>query len=482
MFNQYNPASYIYGTQFLETQYQSQKSDQINFVCFDYVKDYPKFSLTEAFEDGIHGVVDRLPELPNEEKETYNKRKEAATLNNYVTRLSRATVSAIFRKDAELENIPPFLEKLLPKLDGQKDVQEVLKDLTYLLVRDGGCFVVVDAPKFGDEGQPFVKILERSKVINWRFVPNSSELEMAVTVESYLTNNGEFGQQSVMRYRHYRMVEGVCHIAVYEQSMVRSAQQDAFELIEDIKTDFDFLPVEKLDIKTSPMYETALLNLKMMSFESLLDRYMQLSVLPQPIFWGVDTDEDGNYQHSKPAMVLGVDSAVFFTGDKSESDFEWREVSGSSITLTRDHIEQIKEDCLQAYERSQNDVVKSSNESATTSKIRNSSSTAFLSYVATLVEESATSVFTKLAKMVGESFDNSEVHINTDFNPSIDQSNAQNILTAFSTGVITQESALLSLMATETIQLSGTVEEEVEATVANDLLAEDDEDLYDEYE
>ena len=473
---QYNPEAFIYGANFLNTNWQNQQSDSPNFICLEYAQEYHKFSLTERFELGADGLKDLLPKLPNEENKTYKARQDAITLDNMVVRLSQSATGTIMRKEVQLTDVPPFLARILEnKVDKELGLNEFTKKAIYHFIRDAGGWLQCDSPREKDsDEQPYMQLLPRSKVINWRY-NTAGELELAVVYETMITNAGRFGSKTVQRFRAYEMVEGLCHVTIYEyEAGTAKTTGSSYTIIEEIKTDFTFIPLVELKTNSNLMYAIALKNLRQMHFQSLLDRYLTIAALPQPVFYGADTDEDEDEnidnKSQKPALILGVDNALFF--DTKDGGFEWAEMSGKSTELIQSHIERLNEDMLQALERSKADQMKQSNQSATASHINNKAQQSFLVNISGYTENAIKRAIEMLGEMVGEKTDKVEFTINKDFTPAVEASNANSLLQAYTAGALSQETLLISLNNMELTQIKD-IEEEIKKTEAEGIIDEE---------
>jgi len=457
------------------TQSCAQK-DEPDFRHPEYLKFEHMFTMTEAFEDGVDGVRDQLIQYPNEEDDTFAKRQKVLTLKNYVKRMAKGTQGMIMRKPSSVLGETNKMRKLLDHVDGFRPLDDILADLINLATRDGKVFLLVDSPPKGVEGDPYISIVLRSQVINWRH-DEEGNLTMAVIREVVAESAGTFATQYVEQFRHFdeyadvniwRMASQATCATSGQQSTVVSSDSSEREWIihDDYTTDYDFIPLVEIDVSDVPtLFEVAKINLRHMNRQSSLDRYLDIAALPIPLAWGVPLGEDGETQDpKKPAMVLGVDQAIFFTGPKDQADFEWRELSGKSVDLLAKDLRQLEMDMLDVMERAMDEQQKrSSNESATTSKLNNQSRSALLTAISATIEHKVIQALGYLANMIGETFEGS-LTINRDFAPLLDASSAPALLQAYVAGAISWETYIMGMQGTEIIQVED-IEEERERLI-----------------
>jgi len=466
------PTNIIVGNRFLGARFNSQHSDQPDFVHPDYVKHYDKFALTTRFELGLDYLQEYLAKYPNEDQSTYSARQKLLTLKNYVTRLSTGITGMISRKPSQITEESARLKEVLEALDGQRPYEEVIKEAIYKTSRDGICWIRTDAPREGEDGKPYITILDRYQVINWRF-DDLRNLVMCVVYESLSQENGLFGLQEVEVYTAYRMVNGLCEITRYTRNNAEQTT-NAFNQEETVRTDFDFMPVEQCYLSEVPiMADVAKINIRHMNFVSSLDRYLTMAALPIPLVWGADVDDDGNPNPGKPAMILGVDQAMFFSGPKTEADFEWRELSGTSVELLKNHIATLEQDMLEAFERSAEDATGKGigNEAATTSVIKNKSSSAVLSNIAEIVQEAMQTSLDNLSKILGDK-PGAILAVNKDFQPVIDGASIPTLLNAWTQGAISWETFIQGMQASEIVTIDD-LEEERKLIDAEELIKQE---------
>ena len=262
----------------------------------------------------------------------------------------------------------------------------------------------------------------------------------------------DFEIETVEQYRVYRE-DG--NISIYRQ------QEEEFYLYEYIETDLDYIPVQELDLDDiPPLYDIARLNIKHMNRTSAKDRYLDISACPVPVIWGADTDDEGTVNSAKPALVIGVDEAFIFDGTKEECDFQWRELSGSSIDQLQNDLSVIEEDITSGVIRassSENTTIKT----ATQSYYEASEASNRVTVIANIVEYAINASLDIVIDMLGETNNSGGVIINKDYNAIAGSTTDLRLLWEMYLGGSLSLATLLNSMQQFELINIGSVEEEI---------------------
>ena len=318
--------------------------------------------LVNDIYDGVDSTVQHLFSFPQETKETFKIRQDRATLRNFVKRAVQAFTGMIFRKPLELNGYGPRTTKLFDTIDTVQTVENFSKDVTAALTKDGITYILADSPStqgssIYDEAslkRPYLMSIKRHAVINWR-EDTRGKFTMVVIEETVAEPYGLFGTQYI---RQWRVYDDKANINIYRDNASATRQsaknsqtsslplnKGGYYIHDEIETGFVDIPLIKLVVDPTPiLYDIAKLNVKHFNRMSHKDRYLTMAALPIPVIWGADIDDDGNANSAKPALVIGVDEAFVFTGSKDESDFQWRELSGTSVELLESDLNAIVED------------------------------------------------------------------------------------------------------------------------------------------
>ena len=194
-----------------------------------------------------------------------------------------------------------------------------------------------------------------------------------------------------------------------------------------------------------------------------------MSAIPIPLIWGVSAD-DGDSTGKKPAYVIGVDEAFVFSGTKEESDFQWRELSGSSIKALQDDLKIIEEDITSG-------VIKATVSESTTIKTATQSfyeaaeSSNRVTMIAVIIEAALNQAVAMMSDMANIPVSaDARIRINKDFNGVTQDPNALRLLwEVYLSGGLSIETFLKSLESYEVIDI-GSVDNELER-IKNDTFA-----------
>ena len=181
---------------------------------------------------------------------------------------------------------------------------------------------------------------------------------------------------------------------------------------------------------------------------------------PIPVLW----DRDTSYEETngiKPVAIIGADSGFVFSGTKEECDFEWRELSGSSIDKLQEDLSVIEDDITTGIIRaavSDTTTIKT----ATQSFYEAAESANRVAVIAYEVETGLNKIFKILADVGNiELDDEAKVIVNKDFNAVAGDGNTIRLLwEVYLQGGISTETFLDSLSKYEIIDI-GSVRDEI---------------------
>ena len=159
-------------------------------------------------------------------------------------------------------------------------------------------------------------------------------------------------------------------------------------------------------------------------------------------------------------MVIGVDEAFIFTGTKQECDFEWRELSGSSINQLEDDLNSITEDITTGVIRAA-DSANSVQKTATEVQLLQAEASNRVSVIAAIVEAGMKEALTILAEASMETIpSDASFLINKDFNSSLMGSDGARVnLESYLLGLLSTETFLQSMADMELINIGSAADE-----------------------
>ena len=419
----------------------------------DYLKHIDQVVLVNNIYDGIDSAKEYLFSFPQELPATFNTRVERATLRNFVKRAVEAFTGMIFRKPIEVEKYGARTTRSFPKIDTKNSIQMFTKSQTTSATKDGKSYILVDSASDGSSA-PYLVAINRSQLINWR-VDAKGKYTMIVIEEVIAEPNGLFGTTYIIQWRHYDE-EG--NIRIYRQ---KENSKEIEQYGPTITTDYAGIPFVEIAVDDTPiLYDTAKLNIKHFNRLSHKDRYLTMAALPIPVIWGADLDDKtGEPTTAKPALVIGVDEAFIFNS-KEDGDFQWRELSGSSITLIEDDLNSITEDITTGILRAA-DTANTVQKTATEVALLQAEASDRVSAIAIAVETGMREALLILSEFNNETVPSDAVFIlSKDFNAALAGTDAQRLLfESYLQGLVSIETYLKSLADAEIISIESTSSE-----------------------
>ena len=427
----------------------NNQSDTVEFLHPEYVAYQSKVSYVTNVFNGIDSAKIYLSQAPRESDSSFFTRQEKATLKNFVKRATEAFVGMIFRKPIESVGFSDKINKILKKVDTKNTLNKFSRDLTTALIRDSKVFLLVDTPIGG--GDPYMSIINRNNVINWRKDENGNYL-MIVVFETVEEMYGDYGMELIEQWRVFKDDGSV--------EIWRKNGDKQLYLANVIQTDFDYIPIVPIELEDSPvLYDIARLNVKHMNRTSFKDKYLDMAAIPVPVIWGAGIDEETS--GTKPVLVIGVDEAFVFSASKDEADFQWRELSGSSIDALQKDLSVIEEDITSG-------VIRAATSDSTTIKTATQSfyeaaeSANRVTVIANLIEIGINKAMEFVSDMLYEPMkEESRIVVNKDFNAIISNNDHMRLLwEVYLGGALSIETFLKSMEQYELIDI-GSIENEL---------------------
>ncbi len=419
-----------------------------------YMKHAHQLAIVNEVYGGTDTVIQHLFKFPQETEDTYRKRQERATLRNFVKRAVEAFTGMIFRKPLEVDGYGAKTSRSFKAIDTHQSISEFAKDLTNAATLDGKTYVLIDSAQDG-KSQPYLVHINRSQLINWRKDVNG-KFTMIVIEEVIGLPLGNFGTEYVMQWRHY---DEKGNIKIYRRKAKNST--DIIQFGEDISTEYDGIPFVEVDVDDTPiLYDAAKLNIKHYNRLSHKDRYLTMAAMPIPVIWGAEVDDTGTTSTAKPAIVIGVDEAFMFTGSKDEADFQWRELSGSSIDQLEKDLDSITEDITTGILRAA-DTANAVQKTATEVALLQAEASDRVSAIAIAVEVGMRTSLEILSAFNNEQVSDSAVFVlSKDFNAALAGTDGQRLVfESYLQGLVSIDTYLQSLADAELIDIASTKNE-----------------------
>jgi hypothetical protein len=369
----------------------------LNEVIFDHPTEDPKLVSyvrpeLRAMEGELQRSRDCYNLLRNADREDvssqYLPQEMGEPPEAYEARLGRSVFVSTYRDairaycglltNFQISEPPATLEQNLGNVDRNgSSVEKFLNDFDNLVFRDGAAAVLVDMPppnipdvpelavdedgvpitvapelpaSFREEIEqgrtPYLLLLERSNVINWRsrIIGGKEEIDWVVirAIEEDASEDGDFGVELVPVYLHvqrgswdkYRLERKSAGGSVaWEQVLIGSGV-----------TTTDEVPIVWYSATSTrfgsgelPLAALADLSIQHFQLRSDLVELLHKVSMPVPVRKGAPLDANGN----PPPLVIGPNTAVDLPADPG-SGFDFAEPSGGSLQQHREEIAHVE--------------------------------------------------------------------------------------------------------------------------------------------
>lgn len=325
-----------------------QPSDRVDTKHPDYDK---LCEIRKVFQDvmiGVDALLDDadmyLPKAPAEVEASYDARKHAATLNNYLRRAVETMSGLVFDGDIELKNVPAEIEKALENVDKEGNHINLFARDAFELHWEGYAAILVDTPNVSvrnkaeqarQDVRPFARLYNADSIWNWSErvnpVTQEKELEFIVFKEETMERAGRFGCKMVRRYRHFFLENEMPFVEVWIEPEEGS---DPVLEMEPKMLSTKGLPVVilgELGMKC-PLYDIARKNVEHFQTYSDYKSILRKTCVAQRVIEGGDADS---------VAPIGGDITIFPpVGAKAY----FIEVEGTSIEKVRQSLLDIADD------------------------------------------------------------------------------------------------------------------------------------------
>ncbi len=439
-----------------------------------YTKHQEQVALVNNIYDGVDETIQYLFQFPQENPDTFKTRQDRATLRNFVKRAVQAFTGMIFRKPMEIDNYGPRTTKLFDSIDTVQSIRDFTQDVSAALTKDSITYILADSPAAGstvNNGRPYLMNVPRQSLINWR-ESEQGEFTMIVIEETVAEPYGMFGTIYRTQWRVYNEDANITIYRSNNGSTLPKDEGDATKTLQklnsggyyvhdSIDTQFTEIPIIKLEVDTTPiLYDIAKLNIKHFNRMSHKDRYLTMAALPIPVIWGADIDDDNAVKSATPALVIGVDEAFTFSGSKEDSDFQWRELSGTSVDLLSDDLKSIVEDITTGILRAA-ETTTAAQKTATEVQLLQAEASNRVTTIANAVEVGMVKALELLSFINKETVPKTATFIiNKDFNASLMGSDgARVIMESYLLGLVSIDTFLQTMSDMELIAIDSAKEE-----------------------
>lgn len=294
-------------------------------------------------------------------KKKYLKQEPGEPVAAYADRLFRSTYTPVYR-DAirgyagllgrfELVDVPETLAANQHNVDLHgSDIQAFYGRCDEKVLRDGGCYVLVDMLPGGDETNyldqqrdgrvPYLLQIDRADVINWHVeTMRGRQVVTQATVRQYrpVKIPGTFG--STVEPVYYVLEPGMA--TMYRLDKVDNKWTN--QVIDRVQTSVPFVPLvwygatsTNFAVSEMPMQGLASLSIQHFQMRSDLGELLHKCAMPVPVRKGAVAGANGKM----PPLVLGPNTAVDLD---TEGDFKFAEPTGKSLDQHASELRHLEE-------------------------------------------------------------------------------------------------------------------------------------------
>lgn len=302
---------------------------------------------------GVKALVDNaeedLPQLPAESDASWKDRCKTATLRNYLKKALKAMTGMVFAGEINIEALNARLKVLCENIDKEGNHLNVFAREVYESRHDGYAAVLADKPsqtartrreERGLDLNPFLRLYNADSIWNWRYRTNTTsqavELSMVVLREETLAPDGKYGHQVEVRYREFWLDGNNVKVQVWLQ---RDDDKEPLIEVPEQTLKLSAIPVEIFGTlgELPPLLDVAMLNREHFQTYSIYKSDAHKTCVPQRVIEGGTADSippiGGDITLCPPQSTSGAFGKAYFI-----------EVAGSSLTVVRQILLDIKED------------------------------------------------------------------------------------------------------------------------------------------
>lgn len=338
------------------------KQDQVSATHPDYSKSRPQ---REMFSDILAGTLTLrakrskyLPQFPAETQADYQFRADTATSFNLTAKTVEVMAGLVFKEPIKLlSDVYDPIAELWENIDNAGTHGDVFARKAFEATFDGYAAILVDSPETAaaTRGQaqrlglrPYWTLYKADQIINWqhRINPISRRKELALIVFREVTNEatGEYITEQVVRYRVFRLMDGTAD-GIYRPALVMFQLWREIEDNKQIKYVLEQertipglteIPVAVLGQLggVPPLMDLSLKNLEMFQTYSDYKTLIHKTCVPIAVAKGLETGGDNTVVISPSTLVQ----------TSPDGDFGFSEVSGSSLAVIRQAIQDNRDD------------------------------------------------------------------------------------------------------------------------------------------
>ena len=329
-----------------------------DFVGATHPEYFTQRQKREIYSDVIAGTLrlrsqakQYLPKFPAETDEDYRFRVETSTLFNLTLKTRNMMTGLVFKDPIMLsDDVADEIEDLFEDIDNAGTHGDVFARKVFEASFEGYSAILVDAPmatatsreeqiRFGL--RPYWVHYDADSIWNWQYQINETskrkELSLIVFREVTLESSGEYTSAPVVRFREFRLVDGIVNWAVYREQ--RSADGRQVEYVtegEGALPQLSMIPVAIVgELGNDPfLLDIAIKNIEHFQTYSDYKSLIHKTCVPIPVGKGVEL-------MGSDRIVVGGSTMIQTSAD---GGFGFAEVGGSSLNLTRQSLQDCADD------------------------------------------------------------------------------------------------------------------------------------------
>jgi hypothetical protein len=299
-----------------------------------------------------------LPREPAEKPEAYSRRLKRSVFFNAYSRTRDALVGMVFKNDPKLgdqgdDQVSDEIKNDLENIDLAGSHFDVFAKELFTDAFEGHVFILVDmqpalpagstrADERATGRRPYWVKYKAKHALNWRTeIVNGETILSQITFEE-ITNEskGDYGEESVCRYRVFRLNSGIVTWALYRKQKTEGSPEETFtEEGSGEVNGLDRIPVavvygnrEGLLQSSPPLLDLAYLNIAHWQEYSDYRNILHVAQVPILVRKGATPDQQ--------AVEVGVGSTVDVP---NEGDLKWCEHTGKAIESGRTELQDLEQ-------------------------------------------------------------------------------------------------------------------------------------------
>jgi hypothetical protein len=329
------------------------EKDEVGTVHPDYWHIAKK---REVYQDVAEGTLklrakrkQYLPPFPAETSEDYNFRANTATLFNLTAKTRNMMTGLVFKDPITLSaDVAEEIVPLWENIDNAGTHGDVFSQHLFMSSFEGYSAILVDAPAVTANSReeqlalglrPYWVQYKADDIWNWQYeinpVSKSKELVMIVLREVTNEATGEYKSTQCVRFRVFRLVDGLVTWALFKEER---KDKDKVQYIlegEGSMPQLSMIPVAIVgNLGADPfLLDVSLKNLEHFQTYSDYKSLIHKTCVPIPVGKGMQFEEQN--------VVIGGSTLIQTSPD---GDFGFSEVGGSSLNVTRQSLQDNRDD------------------------------------------------------------------------------------------------------------------------------------------